>query len=87
MTALYVHLLTLPARARKIREDRGGETLQNVVWILVGLAIALLVGWVFFKDQIYGFAGSVWKNLASWSSGELNSNTISNQKTPPNWTP
>lgn len=78
MTALYAYLLTLPARARKIREDKGGETLQNAVWILVGLAIALIVGWVFFKEQIVGFATNVWNNLSGWATGELDSKNLQN---------
>lgn len=68
----HAYLVSVVTRVRNSREDKGGETLQNTIWILVGLAIALIVGWIFFKEQIKSFAETVWKNLTTWSTGQLN---------------
>lgn len=66
MLKLYIGLTNLPFA--KIREKEGGETLQNVIWILVGLAIALIVGWVFFKPAIQGFAQGLWNTISTWAN-------------------
>ena len=52
----------------KMKEKDGGETLQNAIWILVGLAIALIVGWVFFKPTIEGFVKNLWNTISTWAN-------------------
>lgn len=52
--------------------NKGGESLQNVLWILIGLAIALLVGVLFFDEQIVTLAQNIWGNLIQFVYKELN---------------
>lgn len=66
MLKLYIGLTNLPFA--KIREKEGGETLQNAIWILVGLAIALIVGWVFFKPTIQEFTKNLWDTISTWAN-------------------
>jgi|GEM_PF-5032029 len=55
----------------KIKEKDGGETLQNAIWILVGLAIALIVGWVFFKPTIETFTKNLWNTISTWANNNI----------------
>lgn len=68
LLAVYVALINLPYA---LKEKDGGETLQNVIWILVGLAIALAAGWLFFKPQIDTFTQELWQKLSGWAKGNI----------------
>lgn len=51
--------------------NTGGETVQNAIWILIGLAIALIVGWAFEKTQIAAWVVEVWDNLIGWTKSAI----------------
>ena len=66
LLSLYVTLSNV--LFTKMKEKEGGETLQNAIWILVGLAIALIVGWVFFKPTIQAFVENLWNTISTWAN-------------------
>lgn len=48
--------------------NAGGVTTERVVWMLAGLALALIVGWMFERTHISEFVAGIWKDLSGWGA-------------------
>ncbi|PTQ52237.1 MAG: hypothetical protein HSCHL_0708 [Hydrogenibacillus schlegelii] len=49
----------------------GGLTTEQTVWILIAFAVAMILGWIFEKEQITAFVTGIWKDLSGWAAGVI----------------